>query len=260
MQRLMMRAGALLAGMMCLSRSFARALGKALMAGPSKVAPIALRPTRLLIGLLILVPGQTQAHPHVFIQTAIAVLFDAAGDATGIRVTWGYDDYTTLQFLADQGMDQDMDGKLTDKELADLNGFDMHWVPGYAGDSYASLDATPLTLSQPRDWTLVYADGKITTTHIRDFAAPVKLGHDVLKLHTYDPTLYVYYEISPVVDFIGAPAGRRCQSIFRPADTAKAKKDLEAAIRAMSQDAEMNFPAMGKQFASEAWVICASDS
>lgn len=210
--------------------------------------------------LLLLLPAVAQAHPHLFIETAVAVLFNERGEATGIRVTWGYDKYTTLQYLADHGMDQDMEGKLTDKELSDLNGFDMHWAAGYAGDTYAKLDDTPLNLSQPRDWTLTYADGQISTKHIRDFDVPIALGRDVLKLQTYDPTYYVDYEMSPVVEFVGAPPGRRCQAIFRAADKAKAKKDLEAAIRALSNDPESNFPAMGKQFAGEAWVICASHS
>ena len=148
---------------------------------------------------------------------------------------------------------------LTDEELAKLTGFDMHWIPGYLGDSYATLNETPLTLSNPRDPTLTYTDGKVTTTHIRDFATPVQLGKAVLKLQTYDPTLYVDYEMSPDVALVGASPSQRCQVIFRPADTAKAKKELEAAVKAMSQDAESDFPRMGKRFASEAWVICASN-
>ena len=145
---------------------------------------------RLFLALLLLLPTAAFAHPHMFIQTAIAILFNDAGFATGIRVTWTYDSFTSLQILTDHGMEEDGNGQLSAGQIAELNGFDMTWQPGYQGDSFARLDQQALNLSGPRDWTLSYADGGISTTHVRDFDAPQDLRDHVLGISTYDPTYY----------------------------------------------------------------------
>ncbi len=208
--------------------------------------------------LLCLTPGLAEAHPHMFLQTAVAVVFDGQGKASGVRISWIYDDFSSMQILADQGLAETADGTLAPADLAKLNGFDMTWKPGWKGDSFARLDQTELDLSGPQDWTVAYAGGQLTTTHLRRFAQPLDLRGHVLGVSTYDPTYYVQYEMSPAIVLENAPPG--CRSIYRPADTAKAKADLEAQLRALQGDPELTFPAVGKSFASEAWILCASGS
>lgn len=215
---------------------------------------------RLALALIWFLPAMASAHPHMFIQTAVAVLFNDAGLATGIRVTWTYDSFTSLQVLTDHGISEDANGQISAADLATLNGFDMTWQPGYQGDSYARLDQQALTLSGPQDWTLSYSDGVISTTHRRDFAQALDLRDHVLGVATYDPSYYVLYDLSPSIALVNPPPAGRCRAIYKPADTAKAKLDLEAKLRALQGDPELAFPAVGKQFAAEAWILCASGS
>ncbi|NBZ89171.1 DUF1007 family protein [Stagnihabitans tardus] len=213
---------------------------------------------RWLLALIGLMPGAAVAHPHMFIQTAVAVIFDEAGLATGIRVTWTYDDYTSLQVMADVGITEDASGQLSAEQLAALNGFDMDWDPDWDGDSHARLDDRALSLSGPQDWTASYADGALSSTHRRDFSQPLDLRDHVLGVASYDPWYYVFYELSPAIELVNPPPEAGCRAIYRPADTAKAKLDLEAQLRTMQDKAEVEFPAVGKNFAAEAWIICAS--
>ncbi|MEC9104101.1 MAG: DUF1007 family protein, partial [Pseudomonadota bacterium] len=81
-------------------------------------------------------PGQAQAHPHVFVDTALTVELDAEQRITAVTVTWVYDDFYSLLVLQDMGLDEDADGILAPGELAQLDGWDMKWIEGYAGDLY----------------------------------------------------------------------------------------------------------------------------
>lgn len=90
------------------------------------------------------------AHPHIFIDTGVEVLLDDQNRATAVRISWTYDDLTSLALIADRGLDEDFDGVLTPEETAAITGFDMDWEPGFAGDSYALLGEVPLDWSGPQ--------------------------------------------------------------------------------------------------------------
>ena len=79
------------------------------------------------------------AHPHIFIDAGMEVIFDDQARATGLRITWSYDDLFSLMLVEDRGLDPDFDGVLTPEEATAISGFDMEWQPGYAGDTYALM-------------------------------------------------------------------------------------------------------------------------
>ncbi len=204
-----------------------------------------------------LAAGPVLAHPHVFIDTQVEVLLNDRNEATGLRISWTYDDLYSLYIVGDMGLDPDWDGQLTPEEVAQLSGFDMKWIEGFAGDTYALMAEKPLVLSGPRDWTAGYAGGKITSTHVRDFAAPVPVGEVPLIVQVYDPGYYVAYSIpfDPVVT-----GGTGCTAqVFVP--------DLDASAQALQEalaeytpdvDLEAEFPAVGANFAEEVRLTCAA--
>lgn len=206
---------------------------------------------------LCLAAGPALAHPHVFIDTKIEVLLNDRNEATGLRITWTYDDLYSLYIVGDMGLDPDWDGKLTPEEVTQLSGFDMEWIEGFEGDTYALMADKPLALSGPRDWTAAYGEGKITSTHVRDFAAPVPVGTEPLVVQAYDPGYYVAYAI-PFDQVVTGGAGCTAQ-VFVP--------DLDAAAQALQDalaeytpdvDLEAEFPAVGANFAEEVRLTCAA--
>ena len=207
-------------------------------------------------GVALLAGGPVLAHPHAFVETRFEVLLDAQNRATAVRISWTYDDLTSLALIADRGLDEDFDGVLTPEENAAIAGFDMNWDPGFAGDSYALLGEAPLALSGPQDWTASYAEARLTSTHLRRFAQPVALGAAALVVQAYDAGYYTAYTVENVV--ISGGAG--CVSeIFVP-DPSAADEVLKAALAELSpsEDAEVQFPAVGAAFAEEARVTCAA--
>lgn len=196
------------------------------------------------------------AHPHVFIDAGLEVVFNAAGQAEGVRVSWTYDELISLTFVTERGLDPDFDGVLTEAELAALNGFDMGWQPGFAGDSYALLAEAPVVLSGPEDWSVGYAAGKVTSVHFRRFAEPVDLGGQALVVQSYDPGYYTSYAVVG-----GTVAGRDdcAVELFEP-DREAADQILQDALAEYSgtEGAEAEFPAVGSAYAEEARVTCSA--
>lgn len=212
-----------------------------------------------LAALLIGGAAPAAAHPHMFVDTGVEVIFDDQGRAAALRITWIYDDLTSLGILSDRGMDEDFDGVLTPEELAALSGFDMQWDAGFDGDTYALQAAAPLALSGPSDWTASYSEAKLSSTHLRRFAAPVVIASQPLVVQTYDPSYYVAYAIVAQTVLTDGPA---CTAETFAPDRAAADAILQASISEMAGggDAEGDFPAIGAAYADEVRITCVAPS
>lgn len=196
------------------------------------------------------------AHPHVFIDTKVEVILDARNRATGLRISWTYDDLYSLYIVGDMGLDPDWDGKLTAEEEARLSGFDMNWDEGFQGDTYALMADRELALSAPAEWSASYKAGKITSVHTRTFDAPVPVGAEPLIVQVYDPGYYTAYTIAfdPVLT-----GGAGCVADAYAPDLDAADAALQAALAEYTPDVdlEMEFPAVGQNYAEEVRVTCA---
>ena len=210
-----------------------------------------------MIGVMcgILAAGPALAHPHVWIDTTVEVILNDRNEATGLRIGWTYDELYSLYIIGDMGLDPDWDGKLTPEEAARLSGFDMKWDEGFAGDTYALLGEAPLALSGPMEFTAGYAGGRITSTHLRVFEAPVPVEEVPLVIQAYDPGYYVAYAIPGAAVLTG---GTGCAAqVFVP-DLDEAQEALMAALSEYTPDVDLEaeYPAVGANFAQEVRVTC----
>ena len=117
----------------------------------------------------------------------------------------------------------------------------------------------PLALSGPSDWQTGYADGRLTSVHLRRFASPVPVAGAPLVVQVYDPSFYTAYSIASAT-LTGAAPGCKPQT-FVP-DAAAADRILQDAIAELagSSDVEGAFPAVGAAYAEEVRVTCAAPS
>lgn len=212
---------------------------------------------RALALLAALAPLPAAAHPHVFIGTGLTLVLDDRNRVTAIRVSWAYDELYSLLVIEDRGLDPDLDGVLTPEETATLNGFDMAWIEGFPGDTYAAADGAPLTLGPPTDYTTTVEDGRIVTTHTRTVAEAPDAARVTVK--AYDPTFYTAYEVSRGVTVEG---GAGCTAEVIPADLDAAYTMLEELLYGprSAEYGEDSFPEVGEAFADEVRLTCASGS
>lgn len=206
---------------------------------------------------LLAMAGPAGAHPHMFVDTGIEAIFDAEGRLAAVRITWVYDELTTLMSVTDGGYDKDGDGALSEAEMEPLQGFDMEWGTDFLGDFQISRGAETLELVPgPQDWTSAWKDGHMISTHVRRLVTPVAPGLEPLVLKPFDPGYYTAYAI------VGTPVvtGRDdCSAqVFEP-DLTAAQEALAAALDEYSPDQsleEMGYLMIGESYAEEVQLTC----
>ncbi len=213
-----------------------------------------------VIGLTACPVQYADAHPHIFIDSGVTLVFDEAGQLGAVRIVWAYDELYSLLTVEEKGLDPDFDGTLTEEERVSLAGFDMNWIEGFAGDAYLLVGGVEVPLSDPLEWDATYEDGRIVSTHLRALEDRITVAEDPVILQIYDPTYYTAYQISLPTRLENAPEGCAAQ-LFVP-DFEAAGDQLRAALRefAGSDDAflEEDFPPVGEFFAEAVRVTCAS--
>ncbi|TNJ48218.1 DUF1007 family protein [Phaeobacter sp. B1627] len=214
----------------------------------------------VFLGLWLLLPAPLAAHPHIFVDTGLALEVDDAGILRAVEVTWAYDDFYSLLIFEDLALDGDLDGQLTPQELQTLQGFDLNWSPGFAGDLYVTTgpDAPgqeqeqAQVLGAPQHLSTEVANGVITTRHRREVTAPVPVEAAGVTLRAYDPTYYTAYEISRGVRVSGP-----CTATVTAPDLDRAYTLVEELLYAMPADqAEDAYPEVGRAFATTVMLDC----
>lgn len=205
----------------------------------------------------ILLGTPLAAHPHIFVDTGIDLIFDGNGQLTEVKVTWIYDEFYSLLVTEDRGFDPDFDGVLTDEELAALQGFDMQWVPGFNGDLVIAQGDQKLSLSGPEQATARYSEGRIATTHVRR-VAPYRADAEVeaLSIKPFDATYYTAYDLTGPIRLFDAPG---CEwQVEEPdleATLARLRTILDQLDAETTADDE-NLPDVGGLLASTVFVAC----
>ena len=215
------------------------------------------RATRAAAAFLALATPAS-AHPHMFVDTGLEAIFDGAGRLAAVRITWIYDELTTLMSVTDGRYDRDGDGALSAEEMQPLQGFDMEWGADFLGDFQISRGDEKLELvAGPQDWTSDWKDGHLISTHVRRLAVPAAPAGAPLVLKPFDPGCYTAYSI------IGTPVitGRSdCTAQVLEPDLSAAQKALAAALDEYSPDQsleEMGYLMIGESYAEEVQLTCA---
>ncbi|SFD87073.1 ABC-type uncharacterized transport system, substrate-binding protein [Sulfitobacter brevis] len=197
------------------------------------------------------------AHPHIFVDTGFELVVDDSGQVTHVRVVWQYDDFYSLLITEDIKLDQDGDGTMTEAEIDQLTGFDMQWVEGFEGDLELTLGDAPVALSAPQEVTASFADGRITTSHLRALTTPVRAGETVT-IKAYDPTYYTAYEVTRPVTVAG---DKSCEIRLKAPEMTDGLAQMQqelAALDAQSDPEDAGLPNIGARMASRVSVTCAA--
>ena len=164
------------------------------------------RATMLTFGLALLAPVAASAHPHVWVEARAQVLFDKAGDVSGIRNDWVFDEMYSA--FAVQGLEKG-DKLATTKDLASLAKTNVDSLAEYDYFTYAKTGGHQLVFGKPIDYFLEERPDKRVVLHFTlPLATPTKTGR-ALSFQIYDPTYFVDFELAAKdpVQLAGAPAG-----------------------------------------------------
>lgn len=205
--------------------------------------------------LAVWTPPPAAAHPHIFVDAALEIVFDASGQPSAVRISWVYDPLFSMLLLSDMGLDDDFDGALTAEEHAALEGFDMNWIEGYHGDTHVSQGDQALALGGPEETTSGFVDGRLRSSHLRQLQEQPDPGQP-WEVSVHDPSYYTLYSLSRPPVLTGAP---NCSATVIAPDMEKAQAELANALdeRAVGgADIEADFPAVGALFAEKVRITC----
>jgi ABC-type uncharacterized transport system substrate-binding protein len=205
---------------------------------------------------LCVAPVPLAAHPHVFVEAQVSLVFE--GDAlVGVRLTWTYDDFFSLLLTEDLGVDPDGDMVLTPEEAEIVRASVLDWPADYAGDLVVTGPAGPLSLGARAEADVTVTGGRVVESHLRMLAAPVAPGAEGVTVQVYDPFYYVAYT---VVGDIAVEGSDACTPAYQAADLNAAYSMLDELLYgrpASDFEAEEDFPMVGAAFADTVTVTCA---
>lgn len=205
--------------------------------------------------LFLLTPFQpAQAHPHVWTDMTIEILFNDDGMVTGLRQTWLFDDYYTA--YAVEGMDLDGDGNPDPEKLNEIMQVNLEHLKEYgyfteARENEKILKLQPLTGKSTR-----MLGKRLEMTFTSPFENPVSPKGKNFSYAIFDPTYYVemlHAETENPVILSGAPAG--CSYKINPPNP-----DPSAVAQAAMLDASVRGETgLGSFFAERVSLTCPED-
>lgn len=208
-----------------------------------------------------LFPLTALAHPHVWITGKSVVIMDAAGNVTGVRHAWTFDEMFTA--LAIQGHDTNQDGDFSREELTalaqvnveSLGEYDFFTFMGRAGNNDNEATFQPAV-----DYWLDYdrEEGRLTLNFTLPLAEPVSAIDETIEVEVYDPSYFVAFafaEGDEAAAMVNAPDG--CQmALDRGADPDVIQQTF---LSKFSQLDTLPDPTFGAQFAEVVRVTCSAN-
>jgi ABC-type uncharacterized transport system substrate-binding protein len=195
------------------------------------------------------------AHPHIFVEAGVELVFDEAGRMAGVRLSWTYDEFFSFMLTSDLELDMDGDLVMSADELQTLAGQVLEWPAEFGGDLYLTQRDTPIALGPRAEATVEYVDGKVIERHYRPLTEPLDASWPVA-VQVFDPFYYVAYEISPR---IGLQGGAGCAAELRKADLNAAYSLVDELLYgrpASDVGPDEAFPEVGEAFSDTVFVSC----
>ena len=197
-----------------------------------------------LIGL-VAAARPALAHPHVFVDARVEIVFDDKGNITALRHVWRFDD--AFSAFSTQGLDTNGDGILTRDELAPLAKVNVESLKDYDYFTFLRVAGKRVGFKIPTEYWLDMSDGLLTLFYTLPLMQPVNPKQGVT-IDVFDPIYFVDFtlvEKEPAL-LVGAPTG--CSLNAKPKgepDAASAailsqvpatERDLPAELRTLTQD------------------------
>lgn len=212
-------------------------------------------PRHLILLLLpfLGLPAPAAAHPHVFVDAAVGFRVEGT-ELSSLRVSWVYDEFTSLILFDILSLDADGDGLLNDADLARVVEGETDWPDDYNGDIYLEAGGRQVALGRPMNASAEMPDDRIIVHFDLPLSAPLDLTDGPAILRLYDPNYYYAYTVTvrtgPMFE---AGACAATVTPFEPDETTSALQDQLAALSREEFPEQEN---VGRLFADEVVLTC----
>jgi ABC-type uncharacterized transport system substrate-binding protein len=160
-----------------------------------------------------------QAHPHIWIEGGIELVFNSQGNASAVRQSWLFDELFSTYAL--QGMPRDKAGQVPSAELEKITG---EWMAALADPeshffTKITLGAKPLTFGAPLNARSTWdpKTSQLVLSFELPLKSPVKLDATGLEIDIQDPGYFVAFEYKGGARaFKGIDAPEQCKFGYMP--------------------------------------------
>jgi ABC-type uncharacterized transport system substrate-binding protein len=174
---------------------------------------------RLFLLFALLLPAAAAAHPHIFIEHHIQVVFDKSGPVS-IKMVWSFDELYSSTLRTDYT--DTPKGAITPEDVDSLR--QKHFAPVTNKHFFASaaINGEPVALDQFSEFNAEFIDDK-AIYHFTVPLAPVKpQPKNTLELSVFDKEYYIDFELTaerPVEVVGGEALGAKCSASTVSRDT-----------------------------------------
>ena len=144
--------------------------------------------SRLILLLCGLFATVAFAHPHVFVDAKVKVLFNESG-LTGIQNHWVYDEIYSTASIA--SVDKDGDGKLSANESESLKSVVLNEIAKSNYFNYVQSGSEFLVAQSIKNFRASVKNGRLVLDFVVGFSAPVGTDYSMLVIVVADPSNYV---------------------------------------------------------------------
>jgi ABC-type uncharacterized transport system substrate-binding protein len=139
-------------------------------------------------------PAAALAHPHIFIEEHVEVLFDQ-NNVTGVRMTWSFDELYSSMLRSDYTGTKK--GPITAKDVQSLHDKAFTNLASVHYFTTMSLDGKPVEFGTPKDFTARFdADDKAIYSFVIPLSLPKAAAKSLLEIAVFDPEYYVDFELA----------------------------------------------------------------
>ena len=198
--------------------------------------------------------GIAKAHPHIFVDASAAFIFDEHGKLQALRISWTYDEFTTLTLFETLDLDKDGDGVLNDADHAAVIDGEPHWDPEDKGDVDLEVAGKDYPLGRPEAGAVTFENNRIEVSFNLPLSEQVAVTDTAVLLRLYDPGFYYAYTILPTLDATDLP--ERCQAEIVPFDPNATERALKEQLAALSREDTPTQQNVGRLFSDEVRLTC----
>lgn len=149
-------------------------------------------------------PRHARAHPHVFVECGLALVFDDSGLAS-VRQTWVFDEFYSAMVLMDLGLA--LSGDLDEAARKRMRAYTFDTLRPYDYFTRIQVDGGNVAISDPRSFAARVDEGRLVFEFEIALPVPVLEETRLVTMAVYDESFYCFMDFPPLeVDMEGAAA------------------------------------------------------
>ena len=207
-----------------------------------------------LLFVVMCLGGPAKAHPHVFVDARTGFIFGTDGQLEALRISWTYDEFTTLILFESLNLDQDGDGQFNDADRAAVIDGETNWDREYKGDVYLEVAGQNYPLGRPEAAAVTLENNQVEVSFDLPLSQSVRIEDTPAFLRLYDPVFFYAYTILPAIDPIDLPEG--CQAQIVSFEPNAAENALQEKLTALGREEAPTQENVGRLFSDEVRMSC----